>query len=130
MAATADDDEITIPPYPPSLQKRGKQLWDEIHTSADFSEIPETRLIVEEACYLSDEIARQRRLIKSAGRSTRVHGSNGQPVSMPEIADLQRNQGILLQLLKSVRLPDDEPTGGKMTRQQSAKAAADARWHG
>jgi len=130
MAETAPPDGITIPTYPPNLRKRGKRLWTELHTSADFSGVPETRLVAEEACYLADEIDRQRRLIRAAGKDTRVKGSQGQPVSMPEIADLQRNQGILLSLLKSLRLPeDDEAPSGKMTRSQAGKAAADARWH-
>ena len=119
---------VEIPPYPPGLLKRGKQLWTELHTSADFADVPETRLIAEEACYLADEIARQRRIVRAAGKNTRVTGSTKQPVSMPEIADIQRNQSILLSLLKSLRLPDEDP-GDKMTRSQSGKAAADARWH-
>lgn len=128
MAETAPDG-IDIPPYPPNLRKRGKRLWHELHTSADFADVPETRLVAEESCYLADEIDRQRRQIRAAGADTRVKGSQGQPVSMPEIADLQRNQGILLSLLKSLRLPDDDGPGAKMTRSQSGKAAADARWH-
>jgi hypothetical protein len=125
-----ETDAIKIPPYPPDLEPRGRgrQLWRELHTSADFAGVPETRLVVEEACYLADEIARQRRLIRSSGEDTRVKGSQGQPVSMPEIADLQRNQGILLSLLKSLRLPDEDGGDGKLTRSQAGRVAADARW--
>jgi hypothetical protein len=67
------------PKYPPNLKACGKRLWRELHRSADFSECPETRLVVEEACYLTDEIARQRRLIRAAGDDTRVTGSQKQP---------------------------------------------------
>lgn len=118
-----------IPKYPANLKARGKRLWRELHESADFSECPETRLVVEESCYLADEIERQRRLIRSAGDDTRVTGSQKQPVSMPEIADLQRNQNILLALLKSLRLPDENGGDGKLTRSQVGTIAAQARWH-
>lgn len=117
-----------IPKYPTGLRARGKRLWRELHESADFSDCPETRLVAEEACYLADEIARQRTLIRQSGADTRVRGSQGQPVSMPEIADLQRNQGILLSLLKSLRLPEEDGGDGKLSRSQVGKIAADARW--
>ncbi|GAA1671147.1 hypothetical protein MMUR_47730 [Mycolicibacterium murale] len=115
-----------IPPFPPGLKTRGKQLWTDLHTSADFTDCPETRTMAEEACYLVDEITRQRRLVRAAGRNTRVKGSNGQPVSMPEIADLQKNQGIMLSLLKSLRMPS-EP-GDKLTPSEIGKLGAAARW--
>lgn len=125
-----NDPEIVIPKPPPGLRARGKQLWTELHTSADFSGAPETRMVAEEACYLVDEIARQRRLIRKAGTDTRVKGSNGQPVSMPEIADLQRNQQLLLSLLKSLRLPDENADANKLTPSQIGQMGADARWRG
>lgn len=118
------------PKYPTGLRARGKRLWRELHESADYRACPETRLVAEETCYLTDEITRQRALIRKAGTDTRVKGSQGQPVSMPEIADLQRNQGILLSLLKSLRLPDDETApSGKLSRSQVGKIAANARWN-
>lgn len=119
----------SVPKYPTGLRARGKRLWRELHDSADFSDCPETRLVAEEACYLADEVDRQRKLIRAAGTDTRVRGSQGQPVSMPEIADLQRNQGILLSLLKSLRLPDEDGGDGKLTRSQVGKKAAEARWN-
>lgn len=123
-----NDPEIVIPKPPPGLRTRGKQLWTELHTSADFSGVPETRMVAEEVCYLVDEIDRQRRLIRKAGADTRVIGSNKQPVSMPEIADLQRNQQLLLSLLKSLRLPDENAEANKLTPSQIGQMGADARW--
>jgi hypothetical protein len=120
-----------IPPYPPDLKSRGRgrRLWRELHRSADFQSCPETVLIAEEACYLADEIERQRGIIRDAGDNTRVVGSQKQPVSMPEIADLQRNQGILLGLLKSLRLPGEDGGDGKLTRSQVGQIASAARWN-
>jgi hypothetical protein len=57
-----------------------------------------------------------------------VNGYNGQPVSMPEVDDLRKNQTILLSMLKSIRMPDDDDGGGKMTRSQVGQHAAAARW--
>lgn len=84
-------------------------------------------MVIEQACYLSDEIDRQRRLIRKAGADTRVKGSNGQPVSMPEIADVQRNQGLLLSMLKSIRVDDGED--GKLSRSEIGRLGATARWN-
>lgn len=116
-----------IPKYPPGLRARGKRLWRELHTTGDFSGCPETQTVAEEACYLTDEIARLRRIVREAGADTRVTGYNGQPVSMPEADDLRKNQTILLSMLKSLRMPVDEEDG-KLTRSQVGKRGAQARW--
>jgi hypothetical protein len=123
-------EEPPIPKYPPGLKARGKRLWIELHESADFTGCPETRTVAEEACYLVDEVARLRKIVCAAGADTRVAGYNGQPASMPEVDDLRKNQSILLSMLKSIRMPDDDGGGGKMTRSQVGTIAASARWHG
>jgi hypothetical protein len=121
-------DTPTVPKPPSGLRARGKKLWTELHTTGDFSGCPETQLIAEEACYLADEIERQRRLVRKAGADTRVVGYNKQPVSMPEIADLQRNQTLLLSMLKSLRMPDADDDNGKLTPSQIGTKGAEARW--
>lgn len=125
---TENDPPPQVPKYPTGLRARGKRLWDGLHTTGDFSGCPETQLIAEEACYLSDEINRQRRLIRKAGADTRVPGYNKQPVSMPEIADVQRNQQLLLSMLKSLRMPDTDAESGKLTPSQIGRKGAEARW--
>ncbi|OPE55768.1 hypothetical protein BV510_03400 [Mycolicibacterium diernhoferi] len=115
-----------MPKYPTGLKARGRRLWRELHEAADFGDSPEARLIAEEACYLADEIERLRRIVRKAGADTRVTGYNGQPVSMPEADDLRKNQGILLSMIKSLRLPDDDDT--RLTRSEIGKRGADARW--
>ena len=129
MAETDEDSPVVIPKYPRGLKARGKRLWRELHGSGDFSSCPETQMVAEEACYLADEIERLRRLVHVAGEDTRVRGSQGQPVSMPEVADLRNNQSLLLSMLKSIRMPD-EPGEGRLTRSQVGKIGATARWHG
>lgn len=118
-----------VPPFPTGLKARGKRLWADMHNSGDFSGCPEMVTVIEEACYLADEIERLRKLIRKAGNDTRVDGYNGQPVSMPEIADLHRNQNTLLAYLKTVRVdPDDVDSDGKLTRSQIGQMGAAARW--
>ncbi len=119
-------EQPTIPKYPPGLKTRGRRLWRELHTTADFADCPETQLIAEEACYLTDEIARQRRVVRAAGTETRVVGYNGQPVSMPEVDDLRKNQSLLLSMLKALRIPQDDD--GKLTPSQIGQLGANARW--
>lgn len=118
-----------IPKYPTELvaRGRGRRLWRELHESASFAGCPETRTVVEEACYLADEVDRLRRIVRAAGADTRVDGYNGQPVSMPEVDDLRKSQGLLLSMIKSIRVTD-EPGEGKLTRSQVGTIAADARW--
>jgi hypothetical protein len=124
----SDADSPNIPKYPTGLKARGKRLWREMHESGDFSGSPETVTVIEEACYLADEIARQRRIIRRAGDDTRVSGYNGQPDSMPEIKDVQRNQQLLLAMLKSIRVDDDDAPGRKLTRSEVGRLAAAARY--
>jgi hypothetical protein len=57
---TGTDETPDIPKYPTGLRARGKRLWRELHDSADFSESPETWTVIEEACYLADEVDRLR----------------------------------------------------------------------
>ncbi|BBB42652.1 hypothetical protein [Mycobacteroides abscessus] len=114
-----------IPKYPPGLRARGKRLWNDVQTSGDFSGAPETMMVIEEACYLADEIGRQRKTIRKAGTDTRIKGYNGQLVSMPEIADRQRNQQLLLSMLKSIRVDDPD---GKLTPSEIGRRGAAARW--
>lgn len=82
-------------------------------------------MVIEQACYLADEIDRQRKKVRKAGSDTRVNGSQGQPVSMPEIADVQRNQQLLLSMLKSIRVDDPD---GKLTPSEIGRRGAAGRW--
>lgn len=82
--------------------------------------------VIEEARCLSDEIARQRRIVRRAGDDTRVSGYNGQLATMVEVGDLQRNQQLLLSMLKSIRV--DPGDGKKLTRSDIGKMGAAKRW--
>ncbi|WP_083420662.1 hypothetical protein [Mycolicibacterium llatzerense] len=124
---TETDQIPPIPKYPTGLKTRGKELWRKMHQTADFSDGPETVTIIEEACYLADEVKRLRDLVRKAGADTRVVGYNGQPVSMPEVSDLRANQTLLLSMIKSIRVSPED--GEKLSRSDIGRKGADARWN-
>lgn len=99
MPESGTEEAPAIPKCPTGPKARGKRLWRDLHASADFSESPETQTVIEEACYLADEVDRLRRLVRSAAADTRVSGYNGQQVSMPEVDDLRKSQSLLLAML-------------------------------
>lgn len=113
----------TVPKSPSGLGTRGRRLWRQLHESADFADAPETVLVIEEACYLADEVDRLRRIVRAAGSDTRVVGYNGQPASMPEVDDLRKAQSILLAMLRAIRTDDDQ-----MTASDFGRRGARGRW--
>ncbi|MEU1526933.1 hypothetical protein ABZ413_32560 [Nocardia rhamnosiphila] len=122
MSETESD---PIPKAPRGLQTRGKQVWTKLHAEYDFSEAPEKLIMVEEACRTADVVARLQALVDSAA-DLRVRGSQGQPVAMPELAELRQYRSLLTSLMKSLMLPDADEDG--MTRSQLGKLGAQARW--
>lgn len=115
-----------IPRAPNGLKARGSQLWREIHAVYDFEDAPERAILLEEACRTADVIKRLQDVVDAAA-DLRVSGSNGQPVAMPEIAELRQYRALLTQLLKALALPDDELS---WSRSQLGKAGAAGRWGG
>ncbi|WP_373234414.1 hypothetical protein [Mycobacterium marinum] len=113
----------TLPRPPTGLRARGKRLWRELHESAEFDHAPETVLVIEEACFLADEVDRLRRIVRAAGADTRVLGYNKQITSMPEVDDLRKTQALLLSMLKSIRLDDE-----MMTASDFGRRGAEGRW--
>ena len=59
-----DTETPLIPKYPTGLKARGKRLWVEMHESGDFRQSPETVAVIEQACFLADEIKRLQGLIR------------------------------------------------------------------
>lgn len=111
------------PKTPHGLRSRGRKLWRELHACYDFSEAPERLFLLEDACRVADLVDRLQDVV-TAAEDLRVRGSQGQPVSIPELAELRHYRTLLAQLLKALALPDDESA---MTFSQRGNAA---RWHG
>ncbi|MCH9733455.1 MAG: hypothetical protein K0U78_02715 [Actinomycetia bacterium] len=123
---TETDGRPAIPKAPTGLKQRGRQLWREIHAVYSFEEAPEKAILLEDACRTSDVIKRLQDTVDAA-EDLRVRGSQGQPVAMPEIAELRQYRSLLAALLKALTLPDDEES---FTRSQLGKMGAAARWGG
>ncbi|NHU43379.1 hypothetical protein [Rhodococcus sp. A14] len=117
-------DKPDIPRAPTGLLARGKQLWRELHTVYDFADAPEKQAILEEACRTADVVKRLQTIVDAADE-IRVRGSQGQPVSMPELQELRQYRALMVQLLKALGCPDDEDT---LTRSELGRLGAAARW--
>lgn len=117
-------DKPPIPRAPSGLKARGKQLWREIHEVYAFDEAPEKTAILEEACRTADVVKRLQAIVDNADE-IRVRGSQGQPVSMPELLELRQYRALLVQLLKALGCPDDEDT---LSRSELGRLGATARW--
>lgn len=110
------------PKAPHGLRSRGRRHWRELHAVYDFSEAPERLFLLEDACRVADLIDRLQEVVSDAN-DLQVRGSQGQPLSMPELAELRQYRTLLAQLLKALALPDGEDA---MTFSQRGHAA---RWH-
>ncbi|WP_234551601.1 hypothetical protein [Rhodococcus qingshengii] len=117
-------DKPPIPRAPTGLFARGRQLWRELHDVYDFADAPEKTAILEEACRTADVVKRLQTIVDAADE-IRVRGSQGQPVSMPELQELRQYRALMVQLLKALGCPDDEDT---LTRSELGKLGAAGRW--
>ncbi len=104
----------------------GRQLWKQIVTSGRFVLRPDELRILEDACKLSDRAAELEEEAK--GRSSTVRGSQGQPVINPLLAEERQCRIAVAQLLKQLKLPDEESAGGESSRSVNARTAAQSRW--
>lgn len=120
------------PPPPPGLRKIGRKdgpgraLWKAVFASScQYVLRPDELRILEDACRLTDragELADD-----AADRPRTVRGSTGQPVINPLLAEERQCRLAVAQLLKQLKLPDDDQAAGT-PRSVSARAAAESRW--
>jgi hypothetical protein len=76
-------------PAPRGLGRRGEALWRDLHEQFDFGLDPHRSALVEDACRTIDMIDRLQAVVDGA-EDLRVRGSQGQPVGMPELAELRQ----------------------------------------
>ena len=110
---------------PDGLRRKGIALWQRLNAEYDFSAAPEKLLILEEAARTADMVDRLQRVVDDS--DLRVRGSQGQPVSAPEVQELRQYRAQFAALLDKLRLPEDD-TEGAMTRSQLGRHAARTRW--
>jgi len=129
------DDTITRkpPPPPPGLAKTGRRdgpgraLWKSIFAdTCQYQLRPDELRILEDACRLTDRAAEL--ATEAEGRSRTVRGSTGQPVINPLLAEERQCRLAVAQLLKQLKLPDEESAGAAGPRSVSARSAAQSRW--
>lgn len=99
--------EQITPRAPRGLKSAGRTLWRELHEQFDFSADPHRSALVEDVCRTKDVIVRLQAVVDEAG-DFRVRGSQGQPVGMPELAELRQYRALLASLLRALALPDTE----------------------
>ena len=83
-----------IPRAPKGLGPRGRALWRELNETFDFSSDPHRRFLLEDAARTADLVARMQEVVDNAA-DLRVRGSQGQPVAMPEVAELRQYRALL-----------------------------------
>lgn len=112
------DDKPTIPRAPRGLQREGKALWRDTHSTFDFADEPHKVQILAQACRVADVIAEMDEAAAEAPLT--VKGSMGQPVISPFIAEARAQRALQAQLLGRLGLPDTdeaaEAKAGKLSR--------------
>jgi hypothetical protein len=112
------------------LKAEGRKLWRQIHRAPTFDDCPERLAILESACRTLDVINRLQAVIDEA-TDLRVKGSQGQPVSLPEIGEVRAQRSLFVSQMKALGLPDEEDAGNGngLTRSQIGRLGAQARWN-
>jgi hypothetical protein len=110
---------------PVGLREKGLVLWQRLTAEYDFGAAPEKLLILEEAARTADMVDRLQRVDDDS--DLRVRGSQGQPVSAPEVQELRQYRAQFAALLDKLRLPEDD-TEGSTTCSQLGRHADRQRW--
>lgn len=109
-------------PVPPEgLSSAGVAMWNDIVGSWDLRS-DELR-ILKDACFEADIVDT---LQRNLGELT-VIGSQNQMVVNPLLPEIRQHRGVVSNLLKQLKLPDESDTSE--ARSSQAREAANARWH-
>jgi hypothetical protein len=111
---------------PKSLGDAGRALWERMHDGIEY-DASETETL-RKACELEDTAAALAAALE--GEPMVVTGSRGQSVPHPLLAELRMTRSEVARLLSRLRVIDepDAVGGRKMTRSESGRRAAQARW--
>ncbi|AIG78453.1 Hypothetical protein AJAP_28070 [Amycolatopsis japonica] len=122
----------TKPKAPRGLKTAGRRLWADIVSEWDLR--PDELRVLGDACREADLIERLEKGLETAPLT--AQGSMGQEVIHPLWSEVRQHRTTLASLLRQLKLAEvDEGAGAvsdtpakPMTRQESAKKAAQARW--
>ncbi|MBO2455862.1 hypothetical protein J4573_52920 [Actinomadura barringtoniae] len=126
-------DQDDRPPVPAieRLGSRGTVLWNRVTETWDLK--PDELELLSAACRTVDHIAAMEKELE--GQPLTVLGSQRQPVINPLVSELRFYRAALASHLRALRIPDSEDEGAevlpmdrKMTRSESGRVAAHARW--
>lgn len=106
---------------PPGLGDSAQSLWADVTSQYDLR-VDELQ-VLEQACREADLIAKLEQA--QATEPMLTTGSMGQKVISPYISELRQHRAIFSQLLRQLKLPDEN---GASERSSAARAAANARW--
>lgn len=119
---------------PTGLGTEGRKLWRKLTEGYDFTDCQERLPTVEMACRTLDLVQRLQADV-DALETLRTRGSAGQQVAAPEVGMLVQTRAQYVVLMKSLMLSEaDVPEegsdrrSGPMSRSESARIAARARW--
>jgi uncharacterized protein YejL (UPF0352 family) len=108
---------------PTGLGADGLELWTEVTEDHDLR--PDEKRVLEDAAREADIIALMERERCKPTFSLVVKGSMGQEVINPLISELRQHRATLAQLLRQLKLTDEN---GVSARSTSARSAANTRW--
>jgi hypothetical protein len=103
---------MTIKKPPNGLARPGRALWREIQSGYTLD--PAEEQILLQMCRLTDTLARLEGELASA--ETTVHGSRGQPVGHPLLAEIRLTSLALGRLAKQLALPQPKAAGARHGR--------------
>jgi hypothetical protein len=114
-------------PAPNHLGDAGRALWDRMTAGLEYDDPAELE-VVRKAAELEDTAAALAEALEA--ESLMVEGSRGQRVVNGLVAELRLTRDTIGRLLGKIRVVADEaPSAGrKMTRSESGRVAASARW--
>lgn len=110
---------------PVDLGSRGGALWDQITGRYDLR--PDELATLADACREADIIEELQAQFET--RDLITTGSMGQDVAAPHVSEIRQHRVVLTNLLKQLKLPDEDGGRAGQTTSDKARMAANARWH-
>lgn len=109
---------------PDDLGARGAALWAQITSSYNLR--PDEKAVLADACREADIIEKLQGEFEHRDLITK--GSMGQDVAAPHVSEIRQHRTVLANLLKGLKLPDEDGREAASTT-DLARKAANARWH-
>jgi hypothetical protein len=113
------------PRAPRGLKADGKRLWHDVAGTYELR--PDELVVLESAARALDAIAA---LDDARAGAVSAMGSMDQLVVHPLLAERRRQQGLLAQLVRQLRLAEEDSDEAKLAESWKMRRVARARWGG